>query len=88
MSNPGMADVADSGVAAEELKQFISRLEHIQDRIDDLNGDKKEVYAELKGRGFNPKIVKQIMALRRKDAAEVQEDEALLELYKQALGMA
>lgn len=88
MSNAGMADVADSGVAAEELRQFIERIERLDEEKAGIDSDKKEVYAEAKGRGFDTKAMKQILAIRRKDSAELQEEEAVLELYKQALGMA
>ncbi|MFC3637575.1 DUF2312 domain-containing protein [Camelimonas fluminis] len=88
MSNPAMADVADSGVAADELKQFIERLERLEEEKAGIAGDIKEVFAELKGRGFDSKAVRQIMRIRKKDRAELQEEEAILELYLQALGMA
>ncbi|MFD2676150.1 DUF2312 domain-containing protein [Camelimonas lactis] len=88
MSNPGMADVADSGVAADELKQFIERLERLEEEKAGIAGDIKEVFAELKGRGFDAKAVRQILRIRKKDQAERQEEEAILELYLQALGMA
>lgn len=87
MSNPAVADVADTGIAAEELKQFVERIERSEEEIAAANDDKKEIYAEAKGRGFNTKILKQIVAIRRKDNAERQEDEAILDLYMQALGM-
>ncbi|GHE72147.1 UPF0335 protein [Camelimonas fluminis] len=83
-----MADVADSGVAADELKQFIERLERLEEEKAGIAGDIKEVFAELKGRGFDSKAVRQIMRIRKKDRAELQEEEAILELYLQALGMA
>lgn len=83
-----MADVADTGIAAEELKQFIERIERLEEEAAGINADKKEVYAEAKGRGFDTKAMKQILAIRRKDSAERQEEEAVLELYLQALGMA
>ncbi len=88
MTEKPMADVADSGIAAEELKQFIERIERLEEEIVGLNADKKEVYAEAKGRGFDVKTIKHVIALRRKDFAERQEEEAILELYLQALGMA
>jgi len=88
MSNPGMADVADSGVAADELKQFIERLERLEEEKAGIAGDIKEVFAELKGRGFDAPAVRQILRIRKKDHAERQEEEAILEHYLQALGMA
>lgn len=88
MSTSGMADVADTGVAADELKQFIERLERLEEEKTGIAGDIKEVFAELKGRGFDAKAVRQILRIRKKDQAERQEEEAILELYLQALGMA
>ena len=82
------ADVAETGVAAEELKQFIERIERLDEELDGINGDKKDVFAELKGRGFDTKAVKSILRIRRMDHAQRQEEEAILELYMQALGMA
>lgn len=92
MTGPGhnsgeTADVADTGVAAEELKQFIERLERLEEEKAGIAADIKEVFAELKGRGFDTKAVRTILKLRKKDHAERQEEEAILELYMQALGM-
>ncbi|MFC7051758.1 DUF2312 domain-containing protein [Hansschlegelia quercus] len=86
-ANPN-ADVASSGVAAEELKQFVERIERLEEEKAGLMGDIKEVMAELKGRGFDTKAVRSIIRLRKKDKEERQEEEAILELYMQALGMA
>ena len=80
--------VADSGVAAEELKQFIERLERVAEEIAGLRQDYKDVMTEATGRGFDKKAIVAILKLRAKDHSEVQEEEAILELYKQALGMA
>ncbi|AWB20808.1 hypothetical protein NS228_20545 [Methylobacterium indicum] len=82
------ADVASSGVAAEELKQFIERIERLEEEKAGLQGDIKDVMLELKGRGFDVKAVRTILRLRKKDHSERQEEEAILELYMQALGMA
>ncbi|MGA0596936.1 DUF2312 domain-containing protein [Enterovirga sp. CN4-39] len=81
------ADVADTGVAADELKQFIERIERLEEEKAGIAGDIKDVFAELKGRGFDAKAVRQILRIRKKDHAERQEEEAILELYMQALGM-
>jgi len=83
-----MADVADAGVAADELKQFIERLERLEEEKAGIAGDIKEVFLELKGRGFDAAAVRQILRIRKKDLAERQEENAILELYLQALGMA
>ncbi len=81
------ADVAETGVAADELKQFNERIERLEEEKAGIAGDIKDVFAELKGRGFDSKAVRQILRIRKKDHAERQEEEAILELYMQALGM-
>ncbi|WP_342361362.1 DUF2312 domain-containing protein [Terrarubrum flagellatum] len=80
-------DVADTGVAADELKQFVERIERLEEEKAGIASDIKEVYAELKGRGFDAPAVRSIVRLRKKDRAERQQAEAVLELYLQALGM-
>jgi uncharacterized protein (UPF0335 family) len=80
-------DIADSGVAAEELKQFIERIERLEEEKKALADDIKDVFAELKGRGFDTKAVRQIVRIRRQDHNERLEMEAILELYMNALGM-
>ena len=82
------ADVAATGVAAEELKQFVERIERLEEEKAGIAGDIKDVFAEMKGRGFDTKAVRKIISIRKKDHAERQEEEAILELYMQALGMA
>jgi uncharacterized protein (UPF0335 family) len=81
-----MPDVG--GVAGEQLKSFIERIERLEEEKRVLSGDIKEVYAEARGGGFEPKIMRQIIKLRRMDKEEVDEEESLLDLYKRALGMA
>ncbi|GEO97825.1 DUF2312 domain-containing protein [Methylobacterium haplocladii] len=86
--SPAGQDVSSSeGVAADELRQFIERIERLEEEKAAIAGDIKEVMAELKGRGFDVKAVRTILRLRKKDHAERQEEEAILELYMQALGM-
>ncbi|MGY6568923.1 MAG: DUF2312 domain-containing protein [Salinarimonas sp.] len=83
-----VADIADSGVAADELRQFVERIERLEEEKAGIASDIKDVYAELKGRGFDTKAIRQIVRLRKQDHTERQEQEAILELYMQALGMA
>lgn len=83
-----VADVADSGVAAEELRQFVERIERLEEEKAGIQEDIKNTFAELKGRGFDAAAVREILKIRKRDASERQEQEAILELYKQALGMA
>ena len=75
------------GVAGEQLKSFIERIERLEEEKRALSGDIKEVYAEAKGTGFEPKIMRQIIKIRKMDKEEVDEEESLLDLYKRALGM-
>ena len=79
-----MPDVG--GVAVERLKSFIERIERLEEEKRALSGDIKEVYAEAKGTGFEPKIMRQIIKIRKMDKEEVDEEESLLDLYKRALG--
>lgn len=68
------------------LKSFIERIEHIEEEQKALSDDKKEIYSELKSAGFDPKIVRQVIKLRKMDKADRQEQEALLETYLSAIG--
>jgi len=74
-------------VAANELRQFVERIERLEEEKKTISDDIKEVFAEMKGRGFDVKVVRQLLRLRKRDKAELQEEEAVLDLYKQALGM-
>ena len=77
-----------SSVAADQLKVLIERLERLEEEKGGLSADIKDVYAEAKGTGFDTKALRKIISLRKKDHAERQEEEAILELYMQALNMA
>lgn len=81
-------DVTTSGVSAEELKQFVERVERLEEEKAGLAGDIKDVMAELKGRGFDVAVFRDILKIRKQDHAERQEHEAILDVYMQALGMA
>ncbi len=74
-------------VAAGELRAFIERIERLDAEKKDLADQQKEVFAEAKGRGYDTKIIRKVIGLRKKDPAEISEEEAILDLYKQALGM-
>jgi len=75
------------GVAAAELRQFVERIERLEEEKKAIADDVKEVYAELKGRGYDAKAVRKIVSLRKQDPNEREEADAILELYKNALGM-
>ena len=74
-------------ITAGELRQFIERYERLEAERRDLSDQMKEVMAEAKARGYDAKVLKKLIALRKRDSTEVSEVEAILELYKQALGM-
>ncbi|MEM9707684.1 MAG: DUF2312 domain-containing protein [Pseudomonadota bacterium] len=74
-------------VAADELRQFIERFERLEAERKDLLDQQKEVMAEAKGRGYDTKVMRKLIALRKRDTADLAEEEAVLDLYKQALGM-
>ncbi|APH70157.1 DUF2312 domain-containing protein [Aquibium oceanicum] len=74
-------------VAAGQLRAFIERIERLEEEKQTIADDIKDVYAEAKGTGFDTKAVRTIIRLRKKDQAERQEEEAILDLYKSALGM-
>jgi len=74
-------------VTADELRQFVERYEQLDTEEADIKDQKKELKAELKGRGFDTSTFMAIIALRKKDPEAVAEFEAILEIYKSALGM-
>lgn len=83
------ADVIDtqSNAAGEEIRQFIERYEHLEAEKKDITDQMKEVMAEAKGRGYDTKVLRKVIALRKRDADDIAEEEAVLEMYKAALGM-
>jgi uncharacterized protein (UPF0335 family) len=74
-------------VTAAELRQFIERAEQLEAEKADIAQQSKELFAEAKGRGYSVKVMRKIIALRKRKPDDVAEEEAVLELYKQALGM-
>ena len=74
-------------VTADELRQFIERYERLEAEKKDVADQQKEVMAEAKARGYDPKVLKKVVALRRRDSDDIAEEEAVLEMYREALGM-
>ena len=74
-------------VTADELRQFIERIERLDAEKKDLAEQQKEVMAEAKGRGYDTKVLRKLISIRRRDANDIAEEEAILEMYKEALGM-
>jgi uncharacterized protein (UPF0335 family) len=79
--------MAKSGFAAGQLRSLIERIERLEEEKAALTSDIREVYAEAKGNGFDTKIMRQVVRLRKLDKADRQEAEAVLDLYLSALGM-
>ena len=74
-------------VTADELLQFIERIERLDAEKKDLAEQQKEVMAEAKGRGYDTKVMRKLITLRKRDQNDIAEEEAILEMYKEALGM-
>ena len=84
-----MADATDPyAVTADELRQFIERFEQLDSEKKDVAEQQKELMAEAKGRGYDTKVMRKVIALRKRKPDELAEEEAVLEVYKAALGMA
>ena len=84
-----MADATDPyAVTADELRQFIERFEQLESEKKDVAEQQKELMAEAKGRGYDTKVMRKVIAMRKRKPDELAEEEAVLELYKSALGMA
>jgi uncharacterized protein (UPF0335 family) len=74
-------------VTAAELRQFCERYERLEAEKQDIADQQKEVMAEAKGRGYDTKVMRKLLALRKRDPEDIAEEEAILEMYKVALGM-
>ena len=83
-----MSDPIDSySVTADELRQFIERAEQLAAEKKDIAEQEKELFAEAKGRGYDTKVMRKVIALRKRKPDEIAEEAAVLEMYKSALGM-
>ena len=80
-----MATIA--GVAADRLRSFVERIERLEEEKQALANDIREVYSEAKGAGFDVKILRQVVRLRKMDASDRSQMEAVLDVYKRALDM-
>jgi uncharacterized protein (UPF0335 family) len=79
--------MAKAAFAKDQLKSLVERIEHLEEEKAALTADIREVYSEAKGQGFDTKIIRQVVRLRKLDRADRQEQEAILDLYLAALGM-
>jgi uncharacterized protein (UPF0335 family) len=76
-----------NSVTADELRQFIERAEQLISEKQALQGDISDLFAEAKGRGYDTKVMKKVIALRKRKADDIAEEEAILDIYRAALGM-
>jgi len=91
MSGAGTAekeqDTEVGGIAADRLRSIVERIERLEEERKGLAENIKDIFAEAKSAGFDVKVVRQIISIRKKEPAEVEEQETLLDLYRRALGM-
>ncbi|HUC61387.1 MAG TPA: DUF2312 domain-containing protein [Alphaproteobacteria bacterium] len=80
-----MPDVG--GIAADQLRSFVERIEKLEEEKQALGADIRDVYAQAKGSGFDLKVMRQVVRLRKMNSADRQEQETLLDIYKRALGL-
>lgn len=75
------------GIAADRLRSIVDRIERLEEERKALGNDIKDIYAEAKSAGFDVKVLRALIRLRKQEAAEIEEQETLLDIYRRALGM-
>jgi uncharacterized protein (UPF0335 family) len=80
-------EIKTGGVAADRLRSIVERIERLEEERKALASDIKDIYAEAKSAGFDPKVLRQLIRIRKQEAAEVEEQETMLDVYRRALGM-
>ncbi len=86
-SKPEAAQPATGGIAADRLRSIVDRIERLEEERKALGNDIKDIYAEAKSAGFDVKVLRQLIRIRKQEPAEVEEIETLLDVYRRALGM-
>lgn len=76
------------GLAGDQLRAFVERIEHVEEEIKALTEDKKDIYAEAKGQGFDVKILREVVRVRKQDQKEQDENQSLLDTYLRAIATA
>lgn len=84
---PAASESPAGGVAADRLRSIVERIERLEEERKALAGDIKDIYTEAKSAGFDVKVLRQLIRIRRQEPADVQEQETLLDVYRHALGM-
>lgn len=82
-----MSDTEVGGIAADRLRSIIERVERLEEEKKALSSDIKDIMAEAKSAGFDVKVIRQVIRIRKQEPAEVEEMETLLDLYRRAMGM-
>lgn len=80
-------EIKSGGVAADRLRSIVERIERLEEERKALSSDIKDIFAEAKSAGFDVKVLRQIIRIRKQEPAEVEEQESLLDVYRRALGM-
>jgi uncharacterized protein (UPF0335 family) len=80
-------EIKAGGVAVDRLRSLVERIERLEEERKALGNDIKDIYAEAKSAGFDPKVLRQLIRIRKQEAAEVEEQETMLDIYRRALGM-
>jgi uncharacterized protein (UPF0335 family) len=80
-------EIKSGGIAVDRLRSLVERIERLEEERKTLSSDIKDIYAEAKSAGFDPKVLKQLIRIRKQEAAEVEEQETMLDIYRRALGM-
>ena len=87
LGNDDAPDAKVGGIAADRLRSLIERIERLEEERKALGSDIKDIFAEAKSAGFDVKVIRQIIRLRKQEPAEIEEQETLLDVYRRALGM-
>jgi uncharacterized protein (UPF0335 family) len=80
-------DTKTGGIAADRLRSIVDRIERLEEERKALGGDIRDIHAEAKSAGFDVKVLRQLIRVRRQEAGDVEEQETLLDVYRRALGM-
>jgi uncharacterized protein (UPF0335 family) len=80
-------EIKSGGVAVDRLRSIVERIERLEEERKALASDIKDIYQEAKSAGFDPKVLRQLIRIRKQEAAEVEEQETMLDIYRRALGM-
>lgn len=80
-------EIKSGGVAVDRLRSLVERIERLEEERKALGSDITDIYAEAKSAGFDPKVLRTLIKVRKQEAAEVEEQETMLDIYRRALGM-